>query len=235
MRLLFFAFCLVLLAACSSGGAPELATLPDGWTAAGDRFWQTGVDTTGLFPNLDSLEAMGVIGTAEDTDRRAYVERNLKRRMLVLYRHNPRVVDSLFAARFDAWVADADLSGSLQGAVDDLEGEARNALSRQFRGPSAKLRLGQDIPYAFPDSLQQRVGAARVRLQVALDAEGAPVAIEVLEPVHPTLEAIAVRAATQQRWSPIYLNRRNNWAQIPGWVRYNVLFGNPDDGEDEAS
>ncbi len=227
MRLLTFFLLAPLFAACGPSGTPELATLPAEWSRSGNQYWKTGTDTTGLFPNLDSLEAMGLIAQGDDTDRRAYVERNLKRRLVVLFRNNPRVVDSLFALRFPAWIEGHDLSGSLAGVVDALEGPATKSLGGLFRGPRALKRLGTDIPYAFPDSLKGRVGDARVRLQVALDAEGAPVAIEVLDPVNPTLDAIAVRAAAQQDWSPIYLNVKNRWEKIPGWVRYNVLFGNP--------
>lgn len=233
--LLLLSLCLVLLAACTPGGSPELATLPDSWTRDGDRFWQAGTDTTGLFPNLDSLEAMGVLSSTGESDRQAYVERNLKRRLLVLYRQNPRVVDSLFMAHFPGWIANEDFGGSLQDVLDRVERSAKQSMNRNFRGPSPRLTLGEEIPYAFPDSLKQRVGDARVRLQVSLNAEGAPVAIELLDPINPTLDLIAVRAATQQRWSPILLNVRNNWAQIPGWVRYNVLFGNPDSGAGDAA
>lgn len=221
----------LVFAACSGGGDAEIATLPADWTQDGNRFWKAGVDTTALFPDLETVESMGVVHSSDDTDRRGYVQRNLQRRLVVLYRQNPRVVDSLFQARFPEWIGEENLGGELAKVVDRLERPATQSLSRSFRGPSARLTLGEDIPYAFPDSLKAAVGDARVRLQVALDADGQPLAIEVLGPVHPTLDLIAVRAATQQRWTPIYLDVRNNWVQIPGWVRYNVLFGQPGSGE----
>lgn len=216
-----------VLAACGGGNA-DLAALPEDWTREGNRFWQQGTDTTGLFRDLETVDAMGFVGEAEETDRAAYVARNLKRRLVVLYRNNPEAVDSLFEAKFAGLIEGEDLNGGLTPVVDRLERPATRALTGAFRGPSPRLTLGEDIPYGFPDSLQASLGGARVRLQIALDAEGEPVAIEVLDPVNPTLDQIAVRAATQQRWSPIYVLRGTEWASIPGWVRYNLVFGQPD-------
>ncbi len=228
---LFSIFLLGLLGitACG-GGASENLSVPDGWVREGNRFWNATVDTTELFRNLETVEAMGVVeGNASDTDRRAYVERNLKRNLIVLYRHNPRVVDSLFDARVSDLVAQENLGGELASTVSRLERPATRALSQAIRQPSPTKDLVEETSYVFPDSLRERVGGARIRLQVALNAEGDPVAIELLEPVHPTLDLIAVRAASEQHWSPIYLNTGREWEAIPGWVRYNVLFGRPDD------
>ncbi len=225
MRAFLPLFSLLLLAAC--GGASDPVTVPDGWVRDGAYFWKADVDTTGLFRDLETLDAMGLAGEAGNDDRRAFVERNLKRNLLVLYRHQPEIVDSLFEEIAMPLIDGADLGGSLNEAVANLEKPAGQAIGQRFKQPIPMRDVKTETSYVFPDSLQKTIGAARVRLQVALDAQGDPLAIEVLEPVNPTLDLIAVRTATEQHWQRIYLYRDREWIGIPGWVRYNVVFGDP--------
>src|SRR5690606_3648737 len=77
---------------------------PPGWAADGTRWWRDGVDTTGLYRDLETLEAMGVarepLTYAADQSiamrgdiGRAQLERAVKNSLIRLYRNQPAVVD----------------------------------------------------------------------------------------------------------------------------------------------
>jgi hypothetical protein len=61
-------------------------------------------------------------------------------------------------------------------------------------------------------------------MQVYLNREGAPQGIELISAVHPVLDDIAMKAATQMRWQPAYLLTASKSNPVPAWVRYNVNF-----------
>lgn len=219
----------LFVAACGGSGSDAPVALPDGWEGSGARFWRTGVDTAGVFPNLDSLEAMPVSGLqTEEVDRRGWVARNLKRELIVLYRTAPATVDSLFDAKVTPLIAQQNLNGPLRPVVDALLQPATQVLNRAIRQPRPTKTLGRDIEVPFPDSLRERIGGARVRTQVRLDAEGTPQAILILDAPNETLARITAGVVAQQAWSPVYVANRYGtaWNPAPGYVRYNVLFGN---------
>lgn len=221
----------LLLAACQTGGGSD--ALPEGWIQDGDRFYLADVDTAGLFPDLETPEAMGVVpeGEMDERDRAGWVARNLKRRMLALYRNQPQIVDSVFEARVVPMIAQRDLSGSLGSVVDEMERPVRNALMQGFYPSTGTVyTFGDEVdPPVFPDSLAAQMDGARVRTQVALGADGFADAVKILEPTHPTLERLAVRVIAQQKWNAGYVTAENTNRRdrTPSWVRYNVLFGRP--------
>ncbi|MDX1739727.1 MAG: energy transducer TonB, partial [Rhodothermales bacterium] len=63
-----------------------------------------------------------------------------------------------------------------------------------------------------------------VDLQVYINDEGEPAAIEKLQGVHPVLDDIAMVATANVRWQPAYLLRVGKSYPIPSWVRYSVKF-----------
>jgi hypothetical protein len=222
---------LLPLAACQT--ADSGSALPDGWSQDGNRFWAAGVDTTGLFPDLETPESMGIIAdtTFDERDRAGWVARNLKRRMLALYRNQPQLVDSVFEARIPTMIAERDLGGALGPVVDEMERPVRNALLEGFYPSTGTvLAFGKDIdPPVFPDSLAAQMEGARVKTQVALGADGFADAVLILEPTHPTLEQLAVDVIARQKWNAGYVTAENTNRRdrTPSWVRYNVLFGRP--------
>lgn len=206
------AACAILLLAGCGGGAPDLGP-PEGWVAEGtERWWREGVDTSAAFRDLESFETMGVGMRPEGP-----VHRNVQRQFLPLYRNNPEVVDSLFGAVVVPMV-DRDAP---QEERDAFVRQVRRRLYERFQEP--ELLPEPSAPIAFPDSLRARGVSGEVRLQVYLDAEGVPLAIEKLAGVDPTLDAIVMRAYTQRRWRPAYLLG----VGIPAWVRSEVTFNPP--------
>ena len=229
MRLLLALALLLSASACTSGDGDAL---PEGWLQSGDLYYRADVDTTGLFPDLDSVESMGVVpadSLTDQRDRAGWVERNLKRRMLVLYRNNPHLVDSVFNSRVPDMIASRNLSNELIPVVDEMEKPVRDALLQGFYPPSPLRKLGAEIPVPFPDSIRAQIDGARVKTQVAIGPDGFADAVQILEPVQPTLERIAVGVIAQQKWNAGYvtITNTNRRERAPSWVRYNILFGRP--------
>jgi TonB family protein len=207
MRALSLSFlCLVLLTGCG-GSALEP---PAGWTGEGDRWWRTGADTAMAFRDLSSFSAMGV-----ERSEQAFIN-DVRAELFTFYRANPEAVDSLFRARVEPIAVRA----AVRGETDPTATVATAQRELAFRQPRPKLQLGKDVPVVFPDSLREAGIGGRVSLQVALDAEGVPLAARVVESVHPTLDRSALLAATQMRWSKAYAVQE----AVPAWVFWNVVF-----------
>ena len=211
MRALFLLPLLFVLAAC---GGPDLGP-PDGWEASADgtRWWRTGLDTTGLFPDHSTFESMGVARRAEGPRHR-----NVQMRLITLYRHNPALVDSVFTA-----AAEPYLTGSgNQVPLDDAVAEATTRIHKMYRAPQQNrdIRLGGEVPYVYPDSLHGVEGAVEIQAYVTTAEGGAPVALKVTESVHPTLDALALQAATQMR----YLRGGALGNYRPGFVYFRVPY-----------
>ena len=228
----------MLLWASLIGCAPEQTFQPgppDGWTADGTRWYRADLDTSGVFPDLESLETMSVVG-AERTyagdarlSRRRDVAlqqlaRAVKQSLIALIRNEPQVVDSLFEKLVVPKLQDADLSREPDQLVERYKKEAYRTLARHFREPRATVTLGRDIPVTYPDSLREAGISGDVDLQVYINEQGEPAAIEKLLGVHPVLDDIAMRATTQARWQPAYLLRVSKSYPIPSWIRYSVKF-----------
>lgn len=235
VRVVFIGLLLLLWGACASEQGADLGP-PQGWVRGDDgRWWREGVDTTGLFRNLESLESMSIrhepvtYAGSQALAMRSGVgheqlERSVKQSLIRLYRNEPVVVDSLFERFVAPRIAEADLSGDLAAARERFKREGYRLISNNFQEPRVARQLGKDIPVSYPDSLREQQVNGKVRTQVYIDAEGIPQAIELIEGVHPALDAIALRATTQMRWRPAYLMRNGNWKPIPSWVRFNIDF-----------
>jgi TonB family protein len=212
------------LTACSSSDRP-LSGPPEGWQGQEDRWWVAGADTTQAFRNLESLSSMGV-ATADVSPAggRSVVVDGVKRGLLRLYRNEPELIDSLFERIVVPRVERADLTADTRADIERLTQEGYRALSSNFQEPRAAKRLGDDIPVVYPDSLRKQGVGGSVRMQVYVNTDGEPVAIELLESVHPVLDQIAMRATAEMRWRPAYLLKRGRWVEVPSWARFNVNF-----------
>jgi L-lactate utilization protein LutC len=230
---------LFLVAGCGGGSSPTAP--PDGWETSETRWWKSGVDTAQVFPNLDSLSTMGVIDQKMSAMRSGEVTREqfnlaIKQSLLRLYRNNPTVVDSLFEKYAAPKLEGVDLSGEIVNQSGQLKEKILNknqksayqAINEYFREPQRK-KSPDDI--IWPDSLRSEEHAGVVKLQVHLTVEGEGEnavsradAIEVISGTHPTLNKIAMKAATKATWQPAYTLKEGNWTPIESWVRFNIPF-----------
>lgn len=207
--------CLLTLAAC--GGGTDLGP-PDGWTGAEARWWRAGADTAGVFRDLETLEAMGV-RVYDDVD----LAPGVQNRMVELYRTNPELVDSVFAV-----VALPIIERGAAGAGDRTEqreqlvNEIVREVARTYRQPLVDPASAPERVY--PDSLRQAGVGGSVVLQVYVDAAGDPVAVEAVERVHPTLDALAMRAAAGMDYTMPWVITGNASRNVPGWVRVTIPY-----------
>lgn len=219
----------LLLLAAAAGCRSETPALepPDGWVEEGPRRWVAGADTASLFRPLETFEAMGVAraGEASGSSAAAVLADRLQQEFLPLYRNHPRVVDSIFSRFVIPKIEGALATADFAEAREKLKREGYRLITNNFEPPRTRLQIGKEVPVIYPDSLRRQGVAGTVRMQIALDAEGEPRAIELLERVHPVLDAIALDAATQMRWRPAYLMRNGSWRPIPSWTRFSLTFG----------
>ncbi len=232
-------YCMLLLgvllaAGCAPGETVETGP-PNGWQEAGARWWRQDLDTTGAFRKLETLDDLGVtngqvtyLASPQQARRAAGVQEQFERRvklsLISLYRNEPELIDSLFERYITPRMQDAVTTGELGPQVDTFQRQSYKLLRSHFREPLMALQLGKDIPVPYPESLRTRAVAGTVRTQVYLNADGEPVAIELLEGVHPMLDGIALRATTAMRWRPAYRIRNGRWIAIPAWTRFSVRF-----------
>ncbi|MFB6099330.1 MAG: hypothetical protein ABEK84_09525 [Salinibacter sp.] len=229
---------LFLITGCGGGGNP--AAPPDGWETTDTRWWKQGVDTSQVFPNLDSLTTMGIIDekvslTGGEEVTREQFEVAIKRSLIPLYRNNPTIVDSLFEKYAAPKLKKADLSGSVVNEKGQLKSKLRNkyqkmaykAISAHFREPQRT----QAPEIRWPDSLRAEKYTGIVKLQVHLSPQGTgdkaiakPDAIKIRSGPHPTLSKIAAKATTKARWEPAYLLKDSTWTPVESWVRFDVPF-----------
>lgn len=210
-------------------------TPPPGWVEEGPRWWRADLDTTGIFRNLATLEAMGVRAkpvfvadprqASQPEVLRDQVIHAVRQSLMPLYRNQPAVIDSLFEQYVVPRLRKAPLDAEPTALIGRFKREAYQILRQHFLEPRTLLKLGQDIPVPYPDSLQEVQG--KVRMQVYIDEEGRPAAIEVIEGVHPVLDRIALRALTDMRWQPAYLLRGGKSDPIPSWTRFSITFRRP--------
>lgn len=212
---------------------PSYTEPPPTWEAQDGRWWQAGVDTARAFRSLDSFQDMGIPfdEVVFDANRppeqqpvkmKRRVINDVKKDLLPLYRHRPEVVDSLF----DEYVAPeirnqrAPKQSDFEDTVEREKEQAYQRLRQHFSEPRTRLTLGEEVPIVYPDSLRSAGTGGRVRMQVYLDDRGEPLAVRLMEGVHPVLDKIALRAATQMRWHPMTLEG----TPIRSWVRYSIQF-----------
>jgi len=238
----FFATLLVgifLVAGCGGGSNP--AAPPDGWETTEMRWWKSGVDTSQVFPDLDSLTTMGVIDEEMSTMESGQVtneqfEAAIKKSLIKLYRNNPMIVDSLFEEYAAPQFEDVDLSGDIVGNQGTLKSKILNenqkmayeAITEYFREPQRQKSPDNII---WPDSLRSEENSGVVKLQVHLTVEGEgdnavarANAVEVLSGTDPTLNRIAMKAATEATWQPAYVLEDDSWTPVESWVRFDIPF-----------
>jgi hypothetical protein len=229
----------LFIVGCGGGSSPTAP--PDGWQTSDMRWWEDGVDTSAVFMNLDSLSTMGVSDagaqlSADGDVTQEQFQAAIKRSLLRLYRNNPMVVDSLFEEYAAPQLAEVDLSGQVLGDQGQLESDLLNknqkmayqAINEYFREPQREQSPDNIV---WPDSLRSEENSGIVELQVHLtvDGEGENAvsradAVEVLSGPHPTLNRIALKAATQATWQPAYILEDGNWTPIESWVRFDIPF-----------
>ena len=212
-------------------------SIPKGWDGNSTMWWQIGADTTNAFRSLETLLEMGVPGShllSASLDGSSSEDRHLaqkkfnqyvKESLIELFRNEPHVVDSLFNKYVVPKMDGVNLDGDVQPLIKSFQREAYRLIARSFRYPRVTTKLGEDIPMPIPDSLKAQKISGVVFIQLALNKEGVPIALQTLSGVHPTLDRIAMQAMTQMRWQPAYLLRGSKSVAIPSWTRMKVRFG----------
>jgi hypothetical protein len=244
MRSFWVIFSLVLFAVVSvlvGKGCTEKEgislSIPKGWDGNSTYWWQIEADTTNAFRPLETMAEMGISGShllSATLDGAAKVDRDLaqlkfnqyvKESLIELFRNEPKIVDSLFNRYVVPKMEGVNLAGDVQPQIKTFQREAYRIIARHFRYPRAITKLGVDIPVPVPDSLQNANISGSVLIQLALNKEGVPIALQRLNGVHPTLDRIAMQAMTQMRWQPAYLLKGGKSVPVPSWTRMKVNFG----------
>jgi hypothetical protein len=218
-----------LLTTAGCGGSSIKTAPPEGWQADGNRWWTDGADTAAAFRDLSTVEAMGVSGqapvfSATSNPTNEQVALAVKQDLEKLYRKAPETVDSLFAQHVAPRVEKVVGVANVQDSMDAFVKRSHDRISENFYPPVQKLRLGEDIPVPYPDSLRSEGGS--VWMQVRVGAQGKPQAIKMMEGGHPVLNDVVRRAVTQMRWEPARVRSGNyGWRDIPSWTWINVSLG----------
>jgi hypothetical protein len=215
-RLLLTLPLLLLLSACTP--EPDLGP-PAGWEGEGtERWWRAGADTALAFRDLSGFETMGISDREDGLRPEGPVVRNVQRRFLPMFRNHPELMDSIFAA--------AALPIIEREATGDSE-EEREALIRRLNRRlhdefyPAQPRTSQNPPLVMPDSLREAGVAGTITLQVYIDDDGHPAAIQKLEGAHPTMDAIVMRNYSERVWHAARLRGR----PVASWTRAEVRVG----------
>ena len=217
MRLALVSALLLGLAACSQ---PADLGPPEGWVTDGaDRWVRAGADTTGAFRDLSTIAAMGAV-REDDTEFVRWTQEELTQ----LYRTNPEIVDSVFGAVFIAEVrsgapAGDDYETAARSLVNDIKGEFY-----QRYNPPQKVPRAEGI--VVPDSLTSVSGT--VVVQVRVNAEQQPVAIELLEGTGTALDALVMRDAALSEYTSSWVRRtagRSEGTPVSAWLRVQQGFG----------
>ncbi len=193
-RLALLALVLTLLAGCG-GGSADLGP-PPGWSADGDRWWQDGVDTTVAFRDLETFEAMGLGERPDGKRAEGPTHRNVQQQLIALYRNEPEVVDAVFTEVAVPMVDERGQDDDREALVRDVNREMNKLFFFPRPSPNSTVEI------AYPDSLRQAGIGGAVKMQVYLSEEGAPLAIELIDSVNPTLDAVAMRATARKTWIP---------------------------------
>ena len=212
----FVALAALVLAACSDPRPP--AEPPEGWVAEDGRWWAPGTDTTAAFRDLSTLEAMGVA-----RDESEFV-RWFQEQMTDIYRSSPEVVDSVFEAEFlpavrEGVPAGGDYATSARGLVNQVKTDFFQRYNGARYMPPAE-------PLAIPSDLADVSG--QVTVQVYVNAEKEPVAVELVEGTGTELDAIAMRRAIDSEYTDAWVREtagRSAGKNIPNWVRVTSTFG----------
>ena len=213
MRLIAVLFAAVALAACQSS-APTGP--PEGWVGEGNRWWVAGADTAAAFRDLDSFETMGV--DAPPSEFAGWV----RDKLLVLYRTNPEVVDSVYTAGFVPDLAPpagaADYAAESESVANQLKRDFYQRYNHTNKMPGPGL--------AIPDSLTGVRG--EVVMQVYVNRDTQPVAVQLLEGTGTYLDTMAMRDAATASYTEAWVRPRAGQSagvKIPSWIRVTQRFG----------
>jgi len=222
----------LLVGGCASGETIETGP-PGGWEGGATQWWRAGLDTTGIYRDLETLDDMSVMPNvvyasepiATQGISRQQFELAVRRSLIPLFRNQPEIVDSLFVLQVRPKLEGAPKSGDFSRELEEYKRLGYQLIRKHFQEPYTTMQLGKDVPVPYPDSLREQQVEGGVRIQVYLDEEGAPLSVALLESVHPLLDDIALRATTQMHWRPAYLrSKHGQWRGIPSWTRIRVVF-----------
>ena len=212
------------LSACNTSSGIEP---PEGWEDLGDGRWiRTGADTTGAFRDLSSVAAIGVVDSTDSE-----VIRYAKEELLYLYRTSPEIVDSLFQAEavplLDRSYSNANFQDEVNTALNDVKkallGDGTDVSTYR---QSTALPGSSTAPAVYPDSLKNAGVTGRVAVQTYVNADKQPVAVQVVESVNPTLDALVMRQAATSTYTSAWVieDPRRGGKAIPNYVRLTIPF-----------
>ncbi len=218
-------------------GGQDPTAPPSGWETTETRWWQEDLDTSEVFRDLESLSSMGIVEEEEMANEGGNIsqeqfENAIKQSLLRLYRNDPQTVDSLFEEYAAPKLQEADLSGDVVQENGEIAPKllqkykkaAYDAVNEHYREPQNKEGVSG---LTYPDSLRTEETSGEVVLQAHVNTEGQVDAVEVVQSVHPTLDAIAMQASTQTTWEPAYVLRDGEWVPQGSWVRSTVPYRIP--------
>lgn len=218
---------MLLLTAC---GESDPTAPPDGWETNGDRWWTADADTAEAFRDLSDLRAMGVFSEEEAADLAIEGDqvsgeqfiRGVKQGLNDFYQSNPQVIDDLFEQYAREEIGEEPRTGDVEELVQEAVQEARNLLDSYYQRPQVQ----EQEPISYPRDLYEEGVTGTVELQVRVNSSGEPVAIKVVESVHPQLDAIAMRSAALMRASSpqVRYSEDEEWEDIEGWIHFSVPF-----------
>lgn len=213
IRPLLLALVVLSLAAC---GAPEPIVPPEGWQGTDTRWWAPGTDTSVAFRDLSSLEAMGIEPASDDFA--AWVQEQL----LPIYRSHPEIVDSVFTAGVVPTLAPPADGFTFQSEASALANDVKRDFYQRYN--HTQKIPGEGI--SVPDSLQNVSG--EVVLQVYVNRDTQPVAVQLLEGTGTALDQIAMRDAATGSYTEAWVRPtagQSAGVKIPSWVRITQRFG----------
>jgi TonB family protein len=89
----------------------------------------------------------------------------------------------------------------------------------------AIIKPDPPLEQTYPDSLQAQGIGGRVVLQIRVNEAGEPTAIQKIEGVHPTLDMLAMQAATKLRWTrPWVVTGNAGGRHVPSWTRLAITY-----------
>lgn len=221
---------LLLMLGCSE---QDPTTPPSDWEATETRWWQEDLDTSEVFRDLEDLTTMGVLeeevalSQGQSVDQEQF-NRAIKQSLLLLYRNDPETIDSLFEEHAVPHLQQADLSGDVvqengqlqPKLLQNFKKKAYEAIGEHYREPQRE----ESASVQYPDSLRSEETSGEVRLQVRVNEDGQVDAVEVLEGVHPTLDAISMNAARQTAWQAAHVLQDGEWEPQPAWARFSINY-----------
>lgn len=217
---------LLLITGC---GSEDPTAPPDGWETNGDRWWRAEADTAEAFRDFSDMEAMGIL---ENVESQMAIEggqvsgedflKAVKRELGDFYKSNPALIDSLFNQYAVEALGTEPRRGTVEDTLDATVQQARRLLDDYYRRPEVQ----EQSSVTYPRDLYDQGIEGNVELQVRVNTSGDPIAIRVVESVHPELDAIAMRSAALMRASParVRYTKNEEWEDIKGWVYFDVPF-----------